>query len=106
MRQGFNNNHFNDENNNPAGGCSYGVGFSISWQNGPLGRDEKRIKSNGAFVEDIIDVVIDRLNYYQESKFNCNPNAIAIDCLKSALAALDNRTADREKRKVEGTHSV
>ena len=28
--------HWNDTNGNPAGGATYGHGFAISWQNGPL----------------------------------------------------------------------
>jgi len=29
--------HMTDENDNPAGGVSQGIGFSITWQNGPVG---------------------------------------------------------------------
>jgi hypothetical protein len=105
MKQGFSSMHFNDENGNPAGGTSYGVGFAIGWQNGPLGRGENRIEPNGAFVEDIIDVAADRIRYYQESPFNCKQNANALKHLELALEELNDRTADREERDVEGTHN-
>ena len=53
MKQGFKSEHWNDENGSPAGGCSYGTGWVISWQNGPLGRGNERKEPNGAFVEDV-----------------------------------------------------
>ena len=34
--------HEFDENGMPAGGVTTGVGISISWQNGPLGRGPDR----------------------------------------------------------------
>ncbi len=43
------------ENGKPAGGCTWGPGWSISWQRGPMvGSDGNRLEPNGAFVEDII----------------------------------------------------
>ena len=105
MQVGFKSNHWNDKDNNPAGGCSFGNGFAISWQNGPLGRDAERKEPNGAFVEDVIKVATDRLEYYQNSKFNSTYNAEAINYLNLALKALNQRTIDREKRQVEGTHN-
>ena len=97
--------HFNDANGNPAGGTTFGRGFAIGWQNGPLGRGADRKEPNGAFVEDIIKAAIDRIDYYQASQFASDYNARARDHLALALAALEERTADREKRDVEGTHA-
>jgi len=91
-----------DSNGNPAGGTTSGVGFCISWQNGPLGRGADRKEPNGAFVENIIKATIKRLQFYQESKFVCVENAAAINCLDDALLFLQKRTKDREKRGVEG----
>lgn len=105
MTQSFYSAHWNDTNGNPAGGTSSGIGFNISWQNGPLGRDNDRLKPNGAFVETLLAVVRDRLEYYQASKFNCQYNQDAINYIDKALEALNNRTKDRENRKVEGTHN-
>lgn len=98
--------HFNDPNGNPGGGTTFGNGFAIGWQNGPLGRGENRKQPNGAFVEDIIQAAIDRLTYYQQSKFPCDENAQAIESLETALKVLNERTANREKRAVEGTHAA
>ena len=96
--------HWNDATGAPAGGTTYGCGFAIAWQNGPLGRGDDRKEPNGAFVEDIISAAIDRLEYYQQSQFASDYNARAIAGLRDALWALNERTADREQRSVEGTH--
>lgn len=94
----------NDENGNPASGSVNGVGLSIEWQDGPLGRGESRIEPNGAFVETVISAVLQRIQYYQKSKFNCRENAIAITKLEEALHWLNSRTNRRESESVEGTH--
>ena len=94
-----------DENGNPAGGSAVGVGLSIAWQDGPLGRDADRIIPNGAFVETVIDAARQRILYYEGSKFSCRENAMAITKLEEALMWLNKRTADRERRSVEGTHT-
>jgi len=106
MRQGFKAENNNDENGAPAGGSVKGVGLTIEWQNGPLGRGEDRIDSNGAFVEDVIAAVVQRIEYYQKSKFRCTENVEALVALKMSLECLDRRTKAREEREVEGTHTV
>ena len=106
MEQTFKDWHWLDSGQNPAGGCSTGTGFTISWQNGPLGRGSDRIEPNGAFVETLIRAVMRRLEFYQSSKFICDDNATAISYLDMALSALQRRTRNREVREVEGTHKV
>lgn len=96
--------HWLDENGNPAGGSTFGNGFAISWQNGPLGRGNDRQEPNGAFVEDIMKAAISRIEFYQSSKFACDLNAETLRLLKLALENQQSRTKDREVRKVEGTH--
>ena len=98
--------HFTDSQNNPAGGTTFGVGFAIGWQNGPLNRGVYRLEPNGAFVETIIKAAADRLEFYQASKFKSDYNAEALGHLYAALDALNRRTADRERRRVEGTHEL
>lgn len=118
--------NWTDTNGNPAGGIAYGNGFTISWQNGPLGRhaigcvpvdsqqllgrwmcapDCTRRAPNGAFVEDIIEAVRSRLEFYQTSKFHCEENRIALEHLACVADVLDSRTKTREARAVEGTHA-
>ena len=98
--------NWSDESGNPAGGCSGGKGFIVSWQNGPLGRGEDRTEPNGAFVETVLAAVGDRIQFYQDSKFQCVENAAALKHIADALAVLDSRTKNRESRAVEGTHAV
>lgn len=95
-----------DAENNPTGGSVSGVGISIKWQNGPLGRGENRVESNGAFVEGVIQAAIQRIEFFQANKFKCRENALAITKLEEALHWLNSRTSTREARGVEGTHSV
>lgn len=107
MKQGFQEEHLVDSNGMPAGGKSVTNNSEINWQNGPLGRGDQRIAPNGAFVEDIIGIVIGRINFYQtaaEGRFKCSYNQAAIGHLQLALQCLDQRTKDREAREVEGTH--
>ncbi len=95
-----------DYDGNPTGGNVAGVGLNIEWQNGPLGRGGERLDPNGAFVETVISAVIQRIDFFQQSKFKCRENAIALTHLETALLWLEKRTKDREKRQVEGTHNI
>ena len=106
--QGFFEEHWVDSNGNPAGGVSTGRGMTLSWQNGPLGTigTTGRRDPNGAFVEDVIQAVIGRIEFYQASRFACEENADALIALRIAANRLDDRTKDREARVVERTHAV
>jgi hypothetical protein len=124
MRAGIKSEHWNDANGNPEGGSTFGNGFAISWQHGPLGAHVAKSNTttgcdtvcgvcapgctrrppNGAFVEDVIDACADRIRYYQRSQFASEYNARALQHLEEALMWLDKRTKDREARNVEGTH--
>ena len=96
-----------DSNGNPAGGISCGKGFTISWQNGKLVDDEgQRKEPNGVFVDTIIRAAVDRLEYYQTTKFVCMENAEAIKDLRDALAHLTNRISRRVAEGTEGTHKI
>ena len=97
----------NDEQGNPAGGSVHGVGLTLNWQDGPLGRGDDRQVPNGAFVETVISAAKQRIEFYQEdNRFKCRENAIAITRLDEALLWLNKRTVDREEREVEGTHQA
>ena len=81
--------------------------MSIRWQTGPLRNpDGSYNEPNGAFVETAIFAVIKRIESYQEGKFKCRENAIALTHLETALLWLHKRTEDREERGVEGTYAV
>ena len=109
MQVGFHAKNTTDENGNPTGGVVVGTGFTISWQDGPLGRGEDRKAPNGAFCEDVISAVIQRIKFYQEAsngKFWCGENVEALYFLENALERLESRSKAREARKVEGTHEA
>src|SRR2546429_812978 len=96
-----------DVNGNPAGGRFLATGIDITWQNGPLREPGHGFKTpNGAFVETVIFAALQRIQSYQESKFKCHENAIAITKLEEALHWLHARTEAREARGVEGTWNV
>ena len=105
MLQEFERKNYSDEDDNPTGGYAEGIGLSILWQDGPLGRGADRIEPNGAFVETVIAAALQRIKYYQDSKFACRENALAITKLEEALHWLDSRTREREARSVKGTHA-
>ena len=126
MRVGMRSEHWDDASGNPDGGSTFGNGFAISWQRGPLGRHAPECISasegntgagtmscapgctrrppNGAFVEDVIAAAADRIEFYQGSKFACARNEKALEHLRAALSELEARTKERESRQVEGTH--
>ena len=76
--------------------------IEVKFQEGPI----KEAGVNGVMNEDLINMVIDRLEHYQGSEFECEENAQAITHLSEALAALGLRTLRREERGVEGTYKV
>lgn len=106
MLQAIKQDHHTDGAGNPTGGSTSGIGIQIEWQDGPLGRDADRNEPNGAFVEGVIAAAIGRLQFYNDGKFRCRENSLAITHLEEALHWCQARTNDRETRKVEGTHTA
>lgn len=97
--------NFKTDEGFPFGGWAVGTGFNIKWQRGPLVDPEtgNRLEPNGAFVETVLKAVLQRIEFYQDSPFNCEENAAAIFHIKGALEALNTRTARRTDQGVEGT---
>ena len=91
-----------DDKGNPAGGYSLGPGFGIAWQYGVIA--EKGV--NGASIEDIIEALIERVKFLNDSAFKCIENERTLEHLTSALRAQLDRTNKRKARKVEGTYVV
>ena len=75
---------------------------NIHFQEGPI----KECGVNGVCNEDLIAMVICRLEHFQKSEFSCRENALAITKLEEALMWLRKRTVGRELRNVEGTHKI
>lgn len=59
---------------------------------------------NGVMNEDLIAMVICRLEHFNQSEFRCRENSMAITKLEEALLWLRKRTMAREQRGVEGKH--
>lgn len=76
--------------------------LEIHFQDGPI--KEKGV--NGIFNEDLIAMVIRRLEGFQQTEFKCRENAMAITKLEEAMMWLRKRTMGREKKGIIGTHKV
>jgi len=68
------------------------------------GSTELKTVSDGTTNEEVLEVLIDRMQFLQ-SKFPCRENAIVITNLEESLMWLNKRTADRVKRNVEGKNT-
>lgn len=68
------------------------------------GKNELKTIADGTTNEEVLEMLIDRMNYLQ-SKFPCRENALVITKLEESLMWLNKRTADRVKRNVEGKHA-
>ena len=95
--------------------------FLINWQDGPVKRIMKTVDAgtdresitlaaenmedvNGAFVEDVLQVVAERLQFYQSSDFACSENAESLRHVELAISVLNARNDDRLRRGVLGKH--
>jgi len=87
----------NQKDNEPCGEFGY-----IKFQTGPV----KEVGLNGCFNEDLIVIVLDRLQCFQACEFKCRENALAITKLEEALHWLRHRTDDRKKRGVLGIYKI
>lgn len=74
----------------------------ITFQSGPI----KEYGVNGVMNEDLIAMVITRLEHFQKSEFVCRENAMAITKLEEALMWLRKRTTGRENKGIEGTNKI
>lgn len=90
------------EDSGPLGAIEPEQFASIKFQEGSV----KENGVNGCFNEDLIAIVIDRLQNFQRSEFACKENSDAIGNLELAMMHLRKRTQSRIDRGVEGTHQV
>jgi len=74
----------------------------VDFQEGPI----KENGVNGVANEDLLGMVLCRLENFQKSEYKCRENAIAITKIEEALMWLRKRTNARVKRGVEGTSKV
>lgn len=74
---------------------------TVLFQNGPI----KEVGVNGVTHEALLTILIDRLRSFQAGPFANRANAISLTHLEEALMWLQQRTRERIKRGVEGTHT-
>lgn len=74
----------------------------VDFQCGPI----KENGVNGCCNEDLLVMILERLNGFQNSEFKCRENALAITKIEEALLWLRKRTIGRENKGIEGTHKI
>lgn len=74
----------------------------IHFQQGPI----NECGVNGVTNEDLLLMIITRLQMFNQGKFSCRENSMAITKLEEAVMWLRKRTQEREARGVEGTHEA
>lgn len=78
------------------------VHSTILFQNGPI----NEVGVNGLTHEVLLAIVADRLRSFQKGPFSCKANACALTHIEEAQHWLQQRTLERMRRGVEGTHTV
>jgi hypothetical protein len=76
--------------------------WRIDFQNGPI--NEAGV--NGVTHEALLAIVADRLRSFQKGPYSCKANACALTHIEEAMHWLQQRTIERMRRGVEGTHTV
>lgn len=72
--------------------------IEIKFQEGPI--KEKGV--NGCQMEEVIDILINRLSDFQKGDFACSENNMALKKLKEVLHMFELRTNRRSTAGVEG----
>jgi hypothetical protein len=75
---------------------------TISFQNGPI--NTEGVGVNGLTHEVLLTILADRLRGFQAGPYNCKANACALTHIEEAQHWLQQRTLERTRRGVEGTH--
>jgi len=57
---------------------------------------------NGISMEALLAICADRLECFQKGPFPSDYNQVALDCIKTALHAMESRSKNRIERGVEG----
>ena len=77
-------------------------GLVVLFQNGPI--NEHGV--NGVTQEVLLAIVADRLKSFQAGPFACRENELALTKIQEAQHWLQQRTLERMRRGVKGTHTV
>lgn len=74
----------------------------IEFQDGPI----NEVGVNGLTHEVLLAIVADRLRSFQAGPYACKANACALTHIEEAQHWLQQRTIERMRRGVEGTHKA
>ena len=77
------------------------VVIAVRFQCGPI----QEVGVNGCAIEDVVDILIERLEGFQRGPFACRENAEALESLTWAKGLLLARTRKRQEQRVEGTNA-
>lgn len=72
----------------------------LRFQNGPIAEHGV----NGVTQEALLAIVADRLRSFQKGPYSCKENSCALTHVEEAMHWLQQRTLERMRRGVEGTH--
>lgn len=86
----------------PSDGVQPKSRTTILFQNGPIAE----AGVNGLTHEVLLAIVADRLRSFQKGPYSCKANACALTHIEEAQHWLQQRTIERMRRGVEGTHTV
>ena len=75
--------------------------INIKFQCGPI----PKVGVNGTSIENVLQLLIERLEGFQSGNFRCRENALAITKIEEAIMWLEYRTKRRVQQGIEGTMS-
>lgn len=75
---------------------------TVLFQNGPI----NEVGVNGVTHEVLLAIVADRLRSFQAGQYACRANDKALQHIEEAQHWLQQRTLERMRRGVEGTHTL
>jgi hypothetical protein len=76
--------------------------IKLKFQQGPISDNGV----NGCQIEDVLDILIRRLSGFQQGKFPCDENRIALEHMETGLLWLKFRTSKRISQGVEGKNAA
>lgn len=72
-------------------------GYSLKFQNGAMA-----LGRNGAITEEVLDMLIEHINYFQKGKYACRENSLVITKLEEAKHWCLHRKQLREAQDLKG----
>lgn len=74
-----------------------GPGYSVKFQNGAM-----ELGRNGATTVEVLDILIEHINFFQRGRFACRENALVITKLEEAKHWAEHRARLRDAQALTG----